>query len=104
HDRSAFDLRLDPLGVDVDAAVDRGIHPRDRQLAFVINRALDDRGDIADEAAMRRNAEPVALRQLAAPLTLLADQFHHLAQPPGLDRAAVERLTIVPQLPGRRTD
>src|SRR5437879_1926892 len=61
HDRGAFDLRLDPLRIDVGSAIDSGIDPGHGELALVVDGYLDDRRDIADEAAMRGNAEPVTL-------------------------------------------
>ncbi|GCC47555.1 hypothetical protein chiPu_0031621, partial [Chiloscyllium punctatum] len=48
HDRSAFDLRVDPLRIDVSAAIDRGIDPGHRELALVVDRHLDDGRDVAD--------------------------------------------------------
>src|SRR5258708_31222371 len=62
HDRGALDLRLDPFGVDEHAAVDRGVDLVNGELAFIANRHLDNGRDIADEAPMRGNAEPVSLR------------------------------------------
>ena len=61
HDRGALDLRLDPLRIDVGSAIYGGIDPRHGELALVVNGHLDDRRDIADEAAVRGNAEPVSL-------------------------------------------
>src|SRR6516162_11955255 len=55
HDRRALDLRANAFWVDVGPAIDRGIHPGDRQLALVVDRYFDDGRDIADEAAVNRN-------------------------------------------------
>ena len=67
HHGRALDLRADALGVDAEAAVDRGIDARHRDVALVVDRDLDDGRDVADEAAMRGDAEPLTLRQLACP-------------------------------------
>src|SRR5690349_20641746 len=67
HDRGTLDLRLDPLRIDVGSAINRGIDPGPGELALVVNGYLDDGRDIADEAAMRGNAEPVSLGHRPSP-------------------------------------
>jgi hypothetical protein len=62
HYRGAFDLRVNSLRIDVSAAIDRGIDPRHRELAFVVNRHLDDGRDVADEITMHGDADVVAPR------------------------------------------
>src|SRR4029079_14729439 len=98
HDRGAFDLRLDPLRIDVGSAVYGGIDPRHGELALVVNGHLDDGRDVADEAAMRRNAEAVSLGDRPAPAALVGDQFDDLAKTRGIDRIAVIGLAVVPEV------
>src|SRR4051794_12214953 len=98
HDRGALDLRLDPLRIDEGSAIYRGIDPRHGELALVVNGDLDDGRDIADEAAMRGNAEPVPLGDGPPPAALVRDQFDHLAKTRGIDRIAVIGLAVVPEV------
>src|SRR2546429_9276095 len=88
HDRGALDLRLDPLRIDEGSAIYRGIDPRHGELALVVNGDLDDGRDIADEAAVRGNAEPVSLGDGPSPAALVRDQLDDLAKTPGVDRIA----------------
>ena len=67
HHRRAFDLRADALGVGGKAAIDRSIDARHREVAFLVDRDLDDGRDIAEEAAVHGDAQAVARRQLACP-------------------------------------
>src|SRR3954454_1713577 len=96
HDRGTFDLRLDPLWIDVGTAIDRGIDPGHDELALVVDGYLDDRRDIADKAAMRGNAKPVTLGNGPSPAALVCYQFDHFAKPRGVDWIAVIGLAIVP--------
>src|SRR6202023_2412809 len=98
HDRGALDLRLDPLRIDVGAAIDRGVDLMDRELALVADRYLDDGRDIADKTAVCRNAEAVSFGHGPSPAALVRDILDHMAQTRGVDRIAVVRLTIVPQV------
>ncbi len=68
------------------------------QLALVVDRHLDNGRDIADEAAMRGDAEPVALRHGTTPAAFLRDIVRRPAQPPGIDRVAVIGLAVVPEV------
>src|SRR5205823_14346725 len=106
HDRGTFDLRLDPLRIDVGTAIYRGIDPGHNELALVVDGYLDDRRDIADEAAMRGNAKPVTLGNVPSPAALVCYQFDHLADPSGVDRIAVIGLAVAPQVlyPGEVED
>src|ERR1700691_2399000 len=97
HDRRTLDLRLDPLGIDERSAIDRGIDTFDPEFALVTDRYLDNGRDVADEAAVRGDAKPVALRHLATPATLVRHQFDDAAQPAGIDRVAFQRLAVVPE-------
>src|SRR6266850_8546516 len=98
HDRGALDLRLDPLRIDVGSAIYGGIDPRHGELALVVNGHLDDGRDIADEAAVRGNAEPVTLGDGPAPAALVRDQLDDLAKTRGIDRIAVIGLAVVPEV------
>src|SRR5437899_10368405 len=98
HDTGTFDLRLVPLRIDVGSAIYGGIDPRHGELALVVNGHLDDGRDIADEAAMRGNAEPVSLGDGPAPATLVRDQLDDLAKTRGIDRIAVLGLAVVPEV------
>src|ERR1044072_1652035 len=67
HDGRALDLRPPPLGIDAEAAVDRGVDARHRDVALGVHLDLDHGRDVADERAMRRDAEGPALRQVPGP-------------------------------------
>src|SRR5216683_724565 len=73
HDRSTFDLRIDPLRVGGEAAIDRGVDARHGQLSLVVHRDLDDSRDVAQEAAMHGDPLAVPRRQLLAPLRLIGN-------------------------------
>ena len=96
HHGCAFDLRSDALRIDVKAAVDRGVDARHREVALVVDGDLDHGGNIADEAAMRRDTEPVTGRQLPSPAGFLGRKLGDPPQPSGVDRIDVVRVTIVP--------
>src|SRR5712671_6128685 len=98
HDRRALDLRLDPFGIDEHAAVDGSVDLVNGQFAFFADRHLDDGRDVADEAPMYGNPEPVSLRHGPSPLALVGDDLDHSAQTRGIDRIAVIGLAIVPQI------
>ena len=96
HDRGALDLRLDPFRIDIGSAIYGGIDPGHGELALVVNGHLDDGRDIADEAAMRGNAEPVTLGDGPTPAAFVRNQFDDLAKTRGIDRIAVIGLAVVP--------
>src|SRR5207302_7872890 len=77
HDRGALDLRLDPLRIDVGSAIYRGIDPRHGELALLVNGYLDDGRDVADEATVCGNAEPVSLGYGPSPAAFVGDQLDH---------------------------
>ena len=52
EDEAALDLRLDAVGIDDGAAIDRRRHAADRDLAVVVDLRLDDRRDIGAEHAL----------------------------------------------------
>ena len=83
-------------GLSERPAVDGGIHPRHAELALVVDGDFDDGRDIAHEAAVDRNAEPVPFGHRSSPFPLVGDEFNDAAQTRGVDRVAVERLAIVP--------
>jgi hypothetical protein len=78
-------LRANALRIDVSAAIDGGVDARDRNVALVVYRDLDDGGDVADETAMRGDAKAVPLRQLAAPFALFRRKLGDAAQSAGVD-------------------
>src|SRR4051794_27412253 len=84
HDRGAFNLRANALRIDVGAAIDCGVDAWDRYVAFIIDRDLDYRRDIAHKAAMRSDAETVALGKLASPFAFLGGELGDAAQPSGI--------------------
>ena len=45
-------------GLASEAAIDRGIDPRHREVALVVHGDLDHRRNVAHKAAMRRDTEP----------------------------------------------
>src|SRR6266566_9639655 len=45
HHRRAFDLRANALGIGGEAAIDRRVDARDRQMALVVHDCLDDGRD-----------------------------------------------------------
>src|SRR5437016_2683497 len=77
---------------------DRVVHTLDAELAFAANRDLDDGGNVTDKAPMGRDAKPVSLGHRTAPTAFLSDQLDHASQPAGVDRVAVERLAVVPEI------
>src|SRR6185369_1405523 len=96
----ALDLRAHPLRVDAEAAVDRGVDARHRDVALAVDLHLDHSRDVGDERAVRRDAEAAALRQLPAPAAALGRKLGNLAQPAGVDLERAVRLAVVP--PGGR--
>ena len=50
------------------------------ELALVVDRYFDNGRDIADEAAVHGNAEPVSFRHGPSPLALVRDQLDDAAQ------------------------
>src|ERR1700722_13020886 len=70
----------------------------DGELALVADRYLDDGRDIADKTAVYGNAEAVSFGHGPSPATLVRDILDHMAEPRGVDRIAVVRLPIVPQV------
>ena len=79
----ALDLRADAIRIDGRPAVDGHVDPRNGHIALLVDRHFHDRRDIGHEAAVDGDAEPVALRQLAAPARLLGYELDDAAQPPG---------------------
>src|SRR5262245_3696795 len=82
------------------AAIDGGVDARDRDFALVADDNVHDRGNVADKAAVRGDAEPLALRQLLAPARLLGGELGYSSQPTRLDRIALEGFAVVPPLGG----
>src|SRR5262249_29783354 len=98
HDSSALDLRLDALRVDVCSTIDGGVDPGYRELALFVNRHLDHGRDIADEAPVYGNAEPVSFGHGPPPAAFVRDEFNHLSKSGGIDGIAVVRLAVVPEV------
>jgi hypothetical protein len=67
EDEAALDLRLDPVGIDRRAAVDRRRHTAERDLAVVVDLSLDDRRDIRAEHALASHPASDPRRKRAAP-------------------------------------
>src|SRR5580700_8999769 len=58
EDEAALDLRLDAVGIDNRAAIDRGRHAADRNLAIVVDLRLRDRRNVRAEHALAGDAAP----------------------------------------------
>ncbi len=97
-DHRALKLGLDPLGIDHRAAIKRDIDARNADRAFRVDLHLDGDAGIGHEAAMGGDAQPLALRQLAAPADALGGGLDHLAQPGRFIGIALGVLAIDPPI------
>src|SRR6202044_1564543 len=81
EDEAALDLRLDAVGIDNRAAIDRGRHAADRDLAIGVDLRLDDRRDIRAEYALTGDPASNPRRQRASPARLLRSEVEAGGQP-----------------------
>src|SRR5438093_670729 len=95
HD-GAFELRPDAIGIDNGAAIEGDVHARDRQLPVGADRRFNDNRGIADEAAVRRDPEAMASRQLASPAGLDRRLLDHAPQACRVERIALRVLAVDP--------
>jgi hypothetical protein len=94
--RGAFKLRLHALRMHHTAGIDRQVHTRDTHLPLIVDLDLHHRGDIAEEAAVRRKAPCMSLAGLLVRLAgALCHDFNHAPQAAGIHRILVERFPIV---------
>src|SRR5438128_3245393 len=99
---SAFELRPDAIEIDNRAAIEGDVHARDRQFAIGTDRHLDDDRGIADEAAVRRDTEAMASRQLAAPAGLARRLLDHPPQSSRVERIELRVFAVEPFIRHRR--
>jgi hypothetical protein len=59
------------LGIDLRAAVERYVDPRNGNFPLFVHRDLHHRGDASHEAIVRSDAESLSGRKLLAPAGLL---------------------------------
>ena len=78
---AALDLRLDGVGIDNRAAIDRGRHAADRNLAIGVDLRLDDRRDIGAKHALAGHATSNPRRKRASPARLLRREIEAGEQP-----------------------
>ena len=65
-------------------------------LALGVDRHLDHRRDVGDEAVVRRQPQALPFGILRPQPRLLRDALDHPAQAPGVDRIALGRFAVVP--------
>src|SRR3546814_4812830 len=70
----------------------RHLHP-----PLFIDLHMHHRGDVADEAAVRGDAEALACGQAPAPAGLVGGQLDDVAQPAGVDGEVLVGLAVVPE-------
>jgi hypothetical protein len=75
EDEAALDLRLDSVGIDNRAAIDRGRYPADRNLAMGVDLRLDDRRDIGAEHDLAGNPASSPREKRASPTRLLRSEI-----------------------------
>jgi hypothetical protein len=94
--RRAFKLGLHALRMHDEAGIDRQVHTRDAHLPPIVDLDLDNRGYIAEEAAVRGKPERMPLpRLLVPPAGALRHDFDHAPQAGGIHRILAERFPIV---------
>src|SRR2546422_5206940 len=71
HHTRAFDLRADPVWIDLRPAVECHVDARDRDLALLVHHHLHHGGHVGDEAVMGGNPEALAGGQFSPPAGLL---------------------------------
>ena len=98
HHAGALHLGADTFGIDLRAAVERHVDPRNGDLALCIHRDLHDRGDVSDKTIVRGDAASVTGGKPPAPAGLLRDGIDHLAQSAGVERIALGRLGVIPRV------
>src|SRR5439155_22887820 len=88
--------RQHALGVDDPAHIDRQIDARNANPPFLIDVDLDDGGDVAEKALVRREAEraPVARLPLR-PLRSLRDHLDDPPEPTRIEWILLEGLAVV---------
>src|SRR5207248_4435521 len=95
HHGRAFNLRINALGVRSKTAIDRGVDARHAQLSLVVDRDLDDGGDIAQEAPVHGYTLAMPRRQLFAPFRLVGNKLDDAPQPRRIDRVGFERVAVI---------
>src|ERR1700730_16439953 len=86
HHSGALDLRADALGIDVEAAVDRGVDARDRQFSLAVHSDMHHRRNVAQKAPVRGDAASLTRWQRLAPFGLLRRKLRDTAQASRVDR------------------
>ncbi|MNN79288.1 hypothetical protein D3C81_1959160 [compost metagenome] len=86
HDTSTFELRTNPLGIDLRSAIDGDVSLVHDQGAVVLDLDVDHRRHVGHEAVMHRQAQAPALGQLAPPAGSLGGGFQYRSQARGVDR------------------
>lgn len=95
HDRCAFELRRDPVGVYHHSTIHCEIDTRHRHRAILGHRHVRHRGDIRQETAMHGYAAPMTCRQRRSPAGTRGSQQYHVAHSADIDRILVQRCAVV---------